>query len=344
MNRVKSVDVFRLIAIVAVIVIHTSPFNADVLIENEIYKYLDVLLNQTSRFAVPFFFIVSGYFWGLKVRSSAKPLSCSINMGRRVFLILIAWSVIYLLPLNSWQINDCSPILIAKVTYWNLIVKLRDPLTLMMEGTSVHLWFMVALLCAILVATIFVSTGRIKLLVAVSIVLYLVGVFGRSYANTPIGLNIHFDTRNGPFFSTLFFVSGYLLSGRNANNKWLLYGFLIFVVGCFFHFFEIYMLWKLFGTDPKQDYVISTYFMGLGFSMGAFSNHPAFQSSFFSRVGQLTLGIYAVHLLYVDLFRSVDKISDSVLWEMGYVLIVLVLSTITSFVLSKNKFTKRIVT
>lgn len=57
MSRIESVDIFRLIAIVAVITIHTSPFRADVIIESEAYKYLDVIFNQLSRFAVPFFFV-----------------------------------------------------------------------------------------------------------------------------------------------------------------------------------------------------------------------------------------------------------------------------------------------
>ncbi len=39
MERIESVDYFRLIAIVAVIAIHTSPFHVDVDGENEAYMY-----------------------------------------------------------------------------------------------------------------------------------------------------------------------------------------------------------------------------------------------------------------------------------------------------------------
>ncbi len=81
MERIESVDVFRLIAIVAVIAIHTSPFHVDVDGENEAYMYADMIINQLSRFAVPFFYVTSGYFWGLKVRKSSDPVLPGLSHG-----------------------------------------------------------------------------------------------------------------------------------------------------------------------------------------------------------------------------------------------------------------------
>lgn len=343
MSRIESVDVFRLIAIIAVIIIHTSPFRADVVVEDGIYKYLDVIFNQLSRFAVPFFFVISGYFWGVKIRNGSDPISSSIYMAKRILIIFIAWCFIYLLPLNIGSIYEYGALGPIKMAYWNISNLIQQPVTLLMQGTKVHLWFLVGMLCALFLCSIFIQKKQIRGLIVLSLVLYLFGVLAKAYVNTPIGISIDFNTRNGPFFSTLLFITGYLLSGKNIHEKWLLYGFMVFCIGSALHFAEIYTLWLIFETDPKQDFVIGTYFMGVGVAMAALSNHPALKIKTLSKIGQMTLGIYAVHFVFVDLLRPFDKASDSVLWELGYVVVVFFLSIITSLILSKSKTTKKIV-
>jgi len=84
MNRISSVDTIRLLAIISVIAIHTRPFsyNED---SGELYYYLDIFINQMARFAVPFFFVISGYFWGVKIRNGADIISTTKNMINRIY-------------------------------------------------------------------------------------------------------------------------------------------------------------------------------------------------------------------------------------------------------------------
>lgn len=154
MNRIESVDIFRLIAIVAVIIIHTSPFPTDV-IENEIYKYIDMFLNQISKFAAPFFLIISGCFWGAKIRSDSDPITSSIYMSKRLLIIFLAWCLIYSLPYNSSSIYEFGILDPIKVAYWKVINLSENPLTLLLQGTKIHLWFLVGMLCAVVISTIF---------------------------------------------------------------------------------------------------------------------------------------------------------------------------------------------
>lgn len=343
MSRIESIDIFRLIAIVAVITIHTSPFRADVIAEVEAYNFLSVIIDQLSRFAVPFFFVISGYFWGIKIRSGTDPISCSLYMSKRILIIFVAWSFIYLLPLNLGAIYEYGALGPIKVVYWNISDLIQHPVNLLMQGTQIHLWFLMGLLNAIFLSAIFLYKKQIKGLIILSIVLYIFGVLAKAYTDTPIGIDIEFNTRNGPFFSTIFFVTGYLLSGKSINTHWLYYGFIVFCIGISVHFIEIYTLWALFDTSPKQDYVIGTYFMGVGVSMAALSNHPTMKSKTLSKIGRLTLGIYAVHLIFVDLFQPIDELTDSIFWELGYIAIVFALSIITSMLLTKSNITKKIV-
>ncbi|MBW2646221.1 MAG: acyltransferase [Deltaproteobacteria bacterium] len=345
MNRIQSVDIFRLLGIVAVIAIHTSPFMLDSPSENELYKYLSVIINQLARFAVPFFFVISGYFWGAKVRNGSSPISSALKMSSRILVLFLAWCIVYLIPYNSvftafYDHGVLGPI---KVVYWNISELIQHPLTLIMQGTKVHLWFLIGLIFSIGISAIFIHKQWIKSLIFLSLLLYVIGVLAKAYTNTPIGITIEFNTRNGPFFGTLFFVSGYLMSGFTANAKWLNYGILVFLLGCIAHFSEIYVLWSMYGTSPKQDFVLGTYFMGVGVAMASLSNHPALQNKMLSKIGQMTLGIYAVHFIYVDLFRGIDENIYSPFWEMSYVMLVLVLSVLSSILLSKNKITRKLV-
>jgi len=351
-TRIESVDIFRVIAIVAVIVIHTTPFEVDIITANPTYNYLDLIFSHLSRFAVPFFFVISGYFWGAKVRNESNPVPSSLFMSKRILIIFFAWCFIYLLPLNYTSIYEYGVfgtiyehglLGTTKLFYWKLIKVIQEPVILLMQGTKVHLWFLVGMLWALFITTVFVHKKQIKLLVIFSIALYLFGVLAKSYINTPLGINVEFNTRNGPFFSTLLFVTGYFLSGKAITTKWLTYGFIVFCVGTALHSIEIYILWAVFETPTHQDFVFGTYFMGVGVAMAALSNHPSLKSKFFSKIGQMTLGIYAVHLLFVNLLWPIDKATDSILWEIGYVIAVLSLSIITTHILSKNKILNKIV-
>ncbi len=123
-----------------------------------------------------------------------------------------------------------------------------------------------------------------------------------------------------------------------------MWGSLLFLVGSTIHSVEIYTLCTFFETSPIQDYVVGTYFMGVGIAMVSLSNHPILKIKSISRIGQTTLGIYAIHYIFVDWLGPVDKASDSFFWELAHVPLVLTLSILASFILTKNKITKRIVT
>ena len=173
--------------------------------------------------------------------------------------------------------------------------------------------------------------------------LYVVGVLAKSYVDTPFGISISFNTRNGPFFSTILFVAGYFLSGLKPNKTWLMYGFLIFITGTFCHFYEINILTKSYGIQPRQDFVFGTLLMGIGAAITSLSNHSCLQSELLSKAGKMTLGIYASHFIFVGLFSGIDKSTDTVFWEIGQVFIVLLLSILVSLLLSRYQLTKRFV-
>lgn len=343
MGRIESVDVFRLFALTAVIAIHTQPFSGNSSIDAHVSKYLSVLIDQIARFAVPFFFVISGYFWGIKIKKSASVASASLPMAKKILIILVVWSIVYALPYNLSTMVEYGLLGPIKVAYWNLIYLAKNPVTLVTQGTKVHLWFLIALLCSLGISSIFVDNKHYKTLITLSVALYLIGLIAKAYSNTPFGIHTNFNTRNGPFFGTIFFVSGYFLSNLTPNPGWFSKGLVILGVGWFIHFLELYLLWRLYHVWPHQDYVLGTYFMGLGAAVASLSNNAFFQNIALNDVGKFSLGIYAIHFVFVDLLRPIGKLTSSPLWEIGYIMLVLFFSIASVMVLSRSNITRRFI-
>jgi surface polysaccharide O-acyltransferase-like enzyme len=342
-SRIQSVDAVRVIAIFAVIIIHTSPFtNTYIWLGRDLN--VGYLLDQLARFAVPFFFVISGFFWASKIKSGSQIADSTKKMAKKIATIFLAWSIIYLLPTNlsdSFQYGGLGPF---EIIYWNITKLIDHPMRSAMEGAKVHLWFLVALLFCLVICAIFLTRAMKKSLIVLSIVLYSIGLLGKAYADSPIGFHSEFNFRNGPFFGLVFFVTGYVLSESKERKSWLIIGLVLTVFGTLMHFTELFVLRSMWGTTMIQDYVIGTYFMGVGVAMIALSNPTFLGTNQFSKIGPLVLGIYAVHFVFVDLLRPFDAgLKGVTAWGFGYPFGVFVLSLASTYALSRFTITKSIV-
>lgn len=342
LSRIESVDVVRVIAILAVIAIHTTPFETEGAPLGTAFD-LATQVNLLARFAVPFFFVVSGFFWGTKIHGGNRIAESSKKMSKRILTIFGAWSLIYLLPFNPATIAEQGSFGFVKIVYWNLSSIANDPIRFLFQGSSVHLWFLIGLLCCVAISAVLVAYNRVNLLIGLSIVLYAIGLFGKAYSDTPLGIHVDFNTRNGPFFGLVFFVSGYVLSSRQPHDSWFTKGLGLLLTGYIVQFAELQFLHDRFGTSLLQDYTIGTYFLGLGSALMALSNVTFLRVRGLGSIGSFVLGIYAIHLIFVDLLRPVNRLTSSPLWEVGNVFAVLILSFLVVYAMSKNRFTRAIV-
>ena len=95
--RISSIECGRVLAILAVMLIHISPFANPfdpTLWSDPKYVYLAGFINQITRFAVPFFFLCSGYFLQPKL-SSRAPLGMALRYCRPLLILWLAWSALY---------------------------------------------------------------------------------------------------------------------------------------------------------------------------------------------------------------------------------------------------------
>ena len=338
MRRIQSVDSFRFLAIIGVIVIHTTPFKGGEL--RDTYDYFYVAINQGARFAVPFFFIVSGFFFAKKIRVRGSVLPVAAKILKRLGLIWLFFSMVYIIPYDLFSAFEYGVVGPVKVVYWNLENIISDPVRLVFEGSKGHLWFLVSLANSVFITTLFLQywkSNPLLPLIIVSVALYIFGLLAKSYSETPLGLSIDFNTRNGPFFSTVFFVLGYVLSYMEFSHKHLAYGFMIMALGYGIHLCEIYYLYTAYGVSPaSHDYVAGTVLIGLGVSLMALSGHPLLKIANASRIGKYTLGIYGIHFVFVDLLSPIDKQLSNPAWEIAYVFLVFLLSSSVTHIAAKH--------
>lgn len=340
-GRIDSVDTVRLLAITAIIAIHSGPFRATPPDPSADWYWLGVAVNQLARFGVPFFFIVSGYFFGYKVRGGSAPLEIAGKTSKRIFALFVTWSLLYLLPYNFSSIASLGVSGPLQLAGEQIQLLIDEPSRLIFVGAKGHLWFLSSLIVCTLLSAVLLRYRLAWLLVGLAIGCYLVGTLAKAYEATPWGIEFDFNTRNGPFFGLIFFVTGYLLAGVRNRANWFLYGCVLLLVGGALQLWEANYLATSYAATPYPDFVFATYLFGLGSALVALSNHPLLCNKKLATVGQLTLGIYALHYMFVDLLKPLDLMWDHPVWEFALVFIVLGLSVGLSQLLAKHPRTKK---
>lgn len=194
-------DRFKLTAAFLVVAIHTSPlasFSADA----------DFIVTRLiARVAVPFFFMVTGYFllpqyiFGRSM--DRRPLQHSL---KKLFLLYLAAMLLYL-PVNLYA---------GQFKELGIGAFLRMVLA---DGTFYHLWYLPAAISGVAIVCFLGRKIPFKALMGISAILYLIGLFGDSYygltKQVPVLKKIYdvlflFSsyTRNGFFYAPVFLVTG----------------------------------------------------------------------------------------------------------------------------------------
>lgn len=202
--RIGKLDDFKWIAALLVVANHTSPLES-------LNATADFLLTRVlARVAVPFFFMVTGYFVlyaAMQEESGIKRIFISI---RKTGLLYLAVTLLYL-PVQLYKLlkEPVTPVAFAGKI-------LRD---VFFDGTYYHLWYLPAVMMGLLIAWLLLRYWK-RGAMPVAILLYLVGLFGDSYygisAQVPLlksmyeGMfRIFSYTRNGLMFAPLFLLLGY---------------------------------------------------------------------------------------------------------------------------------------
>jgi surface polysaccharide O-acyltransferase-like enzyme len=308
MERNTTFDFVKFFAIIFVICIHANPFiGVDYpLVNGEIINYI---IETVARFAVPFFFIVSGHLFTLKVTSKKENFYYFQKYILKLGKIFITWSIIYFLydaGQNSLKAFLSGESIKSQVeTAWAHTFSLE---TLFFRGsdTAYQLWYLTALIWSIVIVYVFIRWKKINLLLIVALMLNIIGLFGQSYSTFyELGVRtretIFFGlcyTSLGSFFA-LYKVRIIKLLNHLQFRHLLLAVFLFTIL----QIIESLFLRENFGAQPG-DYYLST----IPLTVSLFSltlKYPHFgKGSFFTLIGTKTLGIYIIHTMVLSIIDN----------------------------------------
>ncbi|PWI34972.1 fucose 4-O-acetylase [Vibrio albus] len=295
-QKIASMELGRIISMFVIILLHNQVLTQAPIIDGT--PWLGYIINQMTRFAVPFFFILSGYL--IQPKLAADPLKTLKNYSLPLLKLWIVWSLISLLMPFNWEVLMTQGYMAERSGYWGWLW--QNPVNSFMEGGLVHLWFLPGLICAVAIIALFVRFNLTVWLPVVALSLYIYGLMGGSYG-TLTEVWTPFFTRNGPFFSTLMVWLGFELRRKEICFS---FGTAVGValLGVLLHFAEA--TW-LFGHDVVfniHDFLAGTTLWGVGVFMMLlqkphWGDHPVIY-----KLGAMILGIYVAHLPVAIVFHN----------------------------------------
>lgn len=290
------IDYFRVIAAYLVITIHTSPLSS-------VNGTADFMLTRIiARVAVPFFFMASGFF--LFPKTEAAELRPDKRMAfLKKTAILYAIAILTYLPLNMIS---------GTTKEWEHLPNLLKDL--FFDGTFYHLWYLPAAIIGATITWILLSKLKTGQAFAVSLFLYIIGLFGDSYYGIadkiPVAKGFYsvlfqFSdyTRNGLFFAPVFFMLGALLARKSKRYQIKLYliGLSVSVVlmlaeGLILHGFGV----------QRHD---SMYIMLIPSMVFLFQILLSWKGGNLKSLRNLSLFIYLIHPAIIVVVRGLAKVT-----------------------------------
>jgi surface polysaccharide O-acyltransferase-like enzyme len=341
MPRVASLDTGRVVAILAVLTLHARLFrqsHGGDLTGWE--RVAEVVTDHACRFAVPYFFFVSGYLLGRSTRGR-PALPRAAASFKRVVLLYLAWSVLFVAvePLERTAHDLMSTGEVTGPVWPGLGESARKVL----NGARIQLWFLPALGTALLIVGV-LGPARPAAGFAVAIALYGIGLAGGAYGRAT-GLDLGAIARNGPFFATLFVFLGFQ-SGRADERPRAGPAVALVVAGAALQAAEAWFLHHRLGAewiDPRADYFLGTALMGVGAGRIALARPDLGAGTVVPRLGLLTLGVYLLHVDVQYLLTAVRPPVD-LAGQFGLVALSGAIGAGLTGVLARTRFGRALVT
>ena len=284
MSRLKNLDCLKAVAMFAVLVLHAPQTDVT---RSTAWQFF----NQFCRFAVPCFFLVSGFFFARSFQKAADGRKVILRYVSRLLVLFLFWAFFYAVvpPFG----ND--PPYPTPVVREHLEYIARHPRQFMIAGYALHLWFLSSLFQGIFLVGGCLYLRRPWVALAGGAVLFGVALLGAPYAHA-VGWKWGFDMKEGPFYATLFVAIGAL----TAIYQWRLgvaAAALLAVAGLGIEWLEVSLL-----QDPVRGVTIASHDFTVGtlpFATGIFFLGLALPDAgpaWLARVGTYSLGVYAIHI------------------------------------------------
>lgn len=339
-ERIASIETLRVIAILAVISVHANPFETFQALGQK-HRIAACLLSEAFRFAVPFFFVAAGYFFGRSLQSGATPSVLLTRYAKPVLFIFMAWTFLYAVIPSHLQ-TAARQYGLLRALYgqaWESLTWLTShPLKFLWEGSGPpgaffgHLWFLPALIFALATLTLLLLLGLRKWIVPIALIVagfsYLEGL----YDGTSIVFSFHLRTWGA---TLLYTVLGWWFSHRGTPSVAL--AIALALGGYILQVSELVLFANVFEIYPKlPNYMpVGTVPFTVGVFLWALAKPNFGRGTLLLALAQFTMAVYVLHIFIIEALAPVREFLRSQIWEMSLPIVVYTLSVLFAAVLAR---------
>jgi surface polysaccharide O-acyltransferase-like enzyme len=307
-TRNLTIDSLRLFATLEVIALHVS--------FNNLPDAVNVLIRLQARWAVPFFFIVSGYFFAQRL---ADPKRADVRPALyRLIWLFILWSILYI------------PLVIAEHDVKEVFRRLLFP-SFIYIGEYFHLWFPSSLVLGF-ITLLFLFHYKLEKWIPVLSLGILVHIWLAGAYNQVFDLKFPFDfVIARQWLSVPALALGVWLFRRGPLNRWLALG--LAAGGLALQIFETWFLYTRFDTPmTEHEVLIGTLPFALGIASLGVSGIRWLENPTLSTWGRYySLGVYLAHMMIIfavsrGIQTLIPALNSLAMWDILYPFLVLALS------------------
>lgn len=335
MKRNYSIDIIKFFAMFFIVCVHVQPFS-NMNVGDINGNVITNLIVTFGRFAVPFFFAISGYLLCERLTTAENPQVYFLKYIKRNVKLYTSWLLFYF-------IFDITMVVLRSytqgqelITAMNTYFKEYSVWKILYFGTnttSYPLWFLLALVWSVIVVALFYKRGKIKYLLSISLGLNLIGQFGQSYYGF-IPLNV--DTKDALFFGIFYTTLGFFISQNQKqinirikmSSKQLM---MLFILFSFIQIMEMFLLVENVGVKGGN-YYLSTIPLVIILMLIVLKSDIGIRNRAVLSIGRNAGGIFITHNFVITFIYSLVTILgmtfvfDTILWHLLFVPFVFVAS------------------
>ena len=295
-KNLVGIDLFKLIAAILVVILHC--------LGNYFGECGRLFVRNICGLAVPFFFITSGYFFGLGLQKNENSKkNYFINYEKKLIKMYIAWSIIGI------------PFMVK--TYYNIYGSNFKYIFLLMirnvffTGTFGIYWYILAMIGASVLIYIFTDKGKLKLMYLLSSIFFIFGVIYVGFQHS-LGKNIIFHNlfkltwilfaseRNFLMVGWFYMSIGYYFSTNKININ-LQKSIILFILFTIFKFTESYF-YSLSLMNGNEICIFQS-LQAVAFFLIALNLKLNFMENYSKKMRELSSTIYFTHFLFIDILN-----------------------------------------
>lgn len=346
-GHIASLDVARFIAAFFIIIGHVDPFYVSVdYSKNAFIAAFAYIFVHVRRMGLAFFLLASGFLFGKSLNKGKLPLPYFVKIFKRLSVIFLGWSVFYLFePFNRAHLmEDFTTYGILKSYYWYFLKIEPQPFLWMISGTKDHLWFLPSLMTSITIIVVFIFLKKERYLLLMAIIAYLFALCLFQVPKSFFVTHEYFKYFRSYCQGFGFVAFGWWLSRQTGFSikdalKLVMLAMVIQIIQdlSLRHFYQL-------KPDSFLSIGLLPAVIGIFIMLICYPNSG--KNTIFRRAGSMTLGIYLLHPLMLDILELLNRkimLLSPAVRDLGFPVVIVIACLYLTKALSNNILLKKFI-